>query len=136
VAAILAEARLPLVEAFSLCGRLSLTQLAGALARARLFITIDTGVLHLAAALDAPTLALHGPTRSSRWGGCSRTTFSLNAPHPDAGYLHLGFEKHPHATTIMQTLTVDAVSEAALGLLARPVHEPAPVLRPEPSYAQ
>lgn len=44
-----------------LCGRTPLKELAGVLASSDLFITPDTGTLHLAAALDVPTIALFGP---------------------------------------------------------------------------
>lgn len=44
-----------------LCGKTSLKELAGILASCDLFITPDTGSLHLAAALNVPTIALFGP---------------------------------------------------------------------------
>jgi ADP-heptose:LPS heptosyltransferase len=117
VDAVLAHAQLPPEAAFSLCGQLSLPQLAAVLRKATLFITIDTGVLHLAAALDVPTIALHGPTRSARWGGLSASVTSLDAPHPAAGFVHLGFERHLNARSIMETLDVGTVFDAALNAL-------------------
>jgi heptosyltransferase I len=118
VSAILAHAQVAPEFAFSLCGKLSLPQLAAALRKACLFITIDTGVLHLASALDVRTVALHGPTCSARWGGLSHRVVSLNAPHPAAGFIHLGFEKHACAGLIMEMLAVDAVFDAAIGALS------------------
>lgn len=47
---------------------LSLPELAGLLKGAELVIGGDTGPLHLAAALDRPTLSLYGPTLASRNG--------------------------------------------------------------------
>ena len=41
-------------------GRTSLTQLAGALAQAKLCITLDTGPLHIATAVQCPTIAIFG----------------------------------------------------------------------------
>lgn len=110
---LLAEMRLPAETAFSLCGKLSLVELAGVLLRSRLLITVDTGVLHLASALNTPVVGLHGPTRSSRWGAQSEKAISLDALHPEAGFIHLGFEKSPHALDIMSALPVDIVFEAA-----------------------
>jgi ADP-heptose:LPS heptosyltransferase len=104
-------------QVLSLCGSLSLAELAGAIKASRLLVTIDTGVLHLASALHAPTLALHGPTRSDRWGGRSAAVTSLNAPHAAAGFIHLGFEYDPRGPQIMRTLSVDAVYRAARGVL-------------------
>lgn len=44
-----------------LCGKTSLKELAEILAACDLFITPDTGSLHLAASMDVPTIALFGP---------------------------------------------------------------------------
>jgi ADP-heptose:LPS heptosyltransferase len=114
---ILAAARLPPEQGRSLAGRLSLPQLAHVLARARLLVTVDTGLLHLAAALDSPVLGLHGPTRFERWGACNAAATGLNAPHPAAGYIHYGFERHREGDAIMHSLSVDAVAAAALAWL-------------------
>lgn len=48
-------------------GRLSLPQVAGALAKARLVVTIDNGILHLAAAMGAPTVGLFRPAIQRLW---------------------------------------------------------------------
>lgn len=47
---------------FLLTGKTTLRQLAGVLARADLCVTNDSGPMHLATALQVPTLALFGPT--------------------------------------------------------------------------
>jgi heptosyltransferase-3 len=49
-------------------GRLTWPQLAGLLAKARLYAGPDTSVTHLAAATGCPTLALYGPTDPRLWG--------------------------------------------------------------------
>jgi ADP-heptose:LPS heptosyltransferase len=115
--AILSAAHLPPEASISLCGKLSLGEVATALRKARLLVTVDTGVLHMASALDANTVALHGATRSWRWGARSAATTSLDAPHPAAGYIHFGFETHQDAAAIMGTLSVDSVYSAASAAL-------------------
>ncbi|HON38509.1 MAG TPA: glycosyltransferase family 9 protein [Deltaproteobacteria bacterium] len=45
-----------------LTGRLGLRELTALLMRARLFVGIDSGVMHLASAVDIPVVALFGPT--------------------------------------------------------------------------
>lgn len=48
-------------KAENLCGKTSLKEFAEILSACDLFITPDTGSLHLAAAMDIPTIALFGP---------------------------------------------------------------------------
>lgn len=48
--------------------RLTLRQCAAAIARARLVVGVDTGLTHLAAALEAPTVALFAATPAWRFG--------------------------------------------------------------------
>lgn len=54
------KALLAQTTAIDLRGRTSLTQLAGALQAAKLCVTIDTGPLHIAAAVGCPTVAIFG----------------------------------------------------------------------------
>ena len=42
--------------------KLSLTELMGVLLHARAFVSVESGIGHLAAALDVPGIMLHGPT--------------------------------------------------------------------------
>jgi heptosyltransferase III len=49
-------------------GRLDWPQLAGLLAKARVYVGPDTSVTHLAAASGCPTIALYGPTDPRLWG--------------------------------------------------------------------
>jgi ADP-heptose:LPS heptosyltransferase len=52
----------------SLAGRLSLKHLAAVLARADLVVTVDSGPMHVAAAVGTRVLALFGPTDPARTG--------------------------------------------------------------------
>lgn len=49
-------------------GKMSLPFLAAMMKGARLFIGNDGGLLHLAAALDVPTVSIWGPTSPGKWG--------------------------------------------------------------------
>ena len=53
--------------AIDLRGTLTLPQVAGALRLARAFVTVDNGLMHLAAAADAPTIALFGASPRRIW---------------------------------------------------------------------
>lgn len=120
VEAILKQASLPADQAFSLCGRYSLSELAAALKQTRLLVTVDTGVLHLASALGTPLVGLYGPSDPRQWGALGPNSRNVRAPHPDAGFAPLGFERNANGPAIMPTLTVDAVMAAARAVLASP----------------
>lgn len=119
VNAILAQLHLPFDRVLSLCGRLTLLELAAALRACRLCITVDTGVMHLASAVDAATIALLGPTHSTRWGARSSNSVNLDSPHPKSGFIHLGFERSRHGAEIMTFLRPHEVIGAARALLGR-----------------
>ncbi len=54
--------------AIDLVGTLTLPEAAALLSRAALFVGNDSGLMHLAAATDAPTIGLFGPTPASEYG--------------------------------------------------------------------
>jgi len=60
--------------------RMKLVEFAGVLAGAKAIVAVDTGLGHLAAALDVPTISLYGPTNPVLTGamGQSQTHLSVN----------------------------------------------------------
>jgi heptosyltransferase-3 len=54
-------------DTLNLAGKLSLAELAHLIKQARLFIGVDTGITHLAAATGVPTIALFGPSDPVKW---------------------------------------------------------------------
>lgn len=101
----------------SVAGRCSLGELVGILARASCVVSVNTGVMHLAAAVGAPTVGLNGPTSEARWGPLGPRTVSVNSELPGCGYLNLGFEYEGHRTDCMEGIAVDRVTEAVLSFL-------------------
>ncbi|HEY8476509.1 MAG TPA: glycosyltransferase family 9 protein, partial [Chloroflexota bacterium] len=71
--------RTPLLD---LRGKLTLPQVAGALQRARLCLTIDNGIMHLALAVRTPTVALFGASPWRLWA-------------PPVSHLHLVLPAEP-----------------------------------------
>ena len=59
----------------NLCGKLSLSQLAVLLKRTKLFITNDSGPLHLADMLEVPTISFFGPETPVLYGANSKNHF-------------------------------------------------------------
>ena len=85
-------------------------------------ISVNTGVMHVAAALGTPTIALNGPTSTTRWGPRGRFTRSVASPTVPDGYLNLGFEQDERYRDCMSAITVEMVIETwdeLLGEVAR-----------------
>jgi ADP-heptose:LPS heptosyltransferase len=96
--------------------------LAHVLRRARLVVSVNTGVMHLAAIAGAPVIAINGPNRNGRWGPVGPHTVGVEAPGEGCGYLHLGFNFDGNPTDCMERISVDQVFAAAQQLL--PTLEP------------
>lgn len=65
VGAIRDRVRQPYVD---LAGQLSLKQLAALTAQAKCFVGVDSAPMHIAAAMQTPTVALFGPSGDKEWG--------------------------------------------------------------------
>lgn len=103
----------------SIAGAVSLAELAAVLRSAAGVVAVNTGTMHLAALLDVPLVALHGPTSRRRWGPTGARSVAL-APADGAGceFLHLGFEYPAAAVDCMERISVDevfAALDAAMG---------------------
>ena len=55
------------IKPISMCGKLSILETASLIKKMDLVIGIDSGLIHMAAALDVPSILLHGPTSLLRW---------------------------------------------------------------------
>lgn len=69
----------------SVLPRLNLGGVAKVVAGARACVAVDTGLGHLAAALDVPCISLYGPTLPGRVGAYGRSQVHLCATGPNAG---------------------------------------------------
>ena len=96
-----------------LAGRLSLVELAALVASARMVVSGDTGVSHLATAYRTPSVTLFGPTPPQLWG-----------PPPDPRHVTLwngAGRGDPFAATVdpaLLTIDVAQVTAAAEQALA------------------
>jgi heptosyltransferase III len=93
-------------------GRYRLSELVDVLAAASAVVSVNTGVMHLAAAVGAPTIALNGPTSAARWGPIGPNVVCVDSDLPGCGYLNLGFEYDGRRTDCMQGISVDRVATA------------------------
>jgi heptosyltransferase III len=99
-------------------GRDGFASLCQILLHAGLVVSVNTGVMHLAAILGAPTISLNGPTNNNRWGPVGPRAIGVQPSGEGYGYLHFGFEPGP--TDCMEGITVDMVLAAAYGLIGPP----------------
>lgn len=68
--------------------KMSLGELAKQLAQVKAAVAVDTGLGHLAAALNVPTLSIYGPTDPKHIGACGENQIHLCAPgDPGKGIL-------------------------------------------------
>ena len=96
----------------SVAGQMSLPDLAFCFSRAAAVVSVNTGVMHLAALCGVPLAALHGPTNPLRWGPLGGHSRALLPEAGDRAYLNLGFEYPEGAENVMHTLPVSRVLEA------------------------
>jgi heptosyltransferase-2 len=76
------------VDAIDLTGRTSLAELVAILRRADLVIGADSGVAHLAAAVEAPLLTIFGPSNHDAWRPYGAAAYTIGDEQiPDSGAL-------------------------------------------------
>lgn len=107
----------------SIAGECDLVTLAAVLANASAAVCVNTGIMHLAALLDVPLVALHGPTSRKRWGPVGTRAIALAPPAgTECEFLNLGFEYPARPVDCMRSISVDEVFRALESLLQSP-HE-------------
>ena len=69
----------------NLVGSTSLPELAAVISRAKLVIGADSGVVHIAAAVDTPVIAIFGPSNHEAWKPFGAQVISGNGPASFSG---------------------------------------------------
>lgn len=112
------QALLP-APAPSLAGRLTLKELAALMARARLFIGMDSAPMHMAAAMGTPVVALFGPSGCNIWGPWRVRARVITSEHScrPCGLDGCGGSKR---SDCLEIIPVEQVLDAALTLLEQP----------------
>lgn len=96
----------------SLAGKYKLSETASILRKAKALISVNTGIMHLGALLNLPTIGLHGPTNPLRWGPLGERSISLLPWAGRNAYLDLGFEYPKNAENTMGFISVNEVLNA------------------------
>lgn len=106
-------------------GLLDLPETAALLERLDLFITGDTGPMHVAAAMGVPVVALFGPSDPRRYGpnASAEHILRVQLPCSPCGQVRMPPERcRGHVPDCMDGVTVDDVVAAARDLLAAAPH--------------
>ncbi|SNR60746.1 glycosyltransferase family 9 protein [Desulfurobacterium atlanticum] len=93
-------------------GELSLKDVILLLRKSFLVISVNTGIMHLASALNCNLVALHGPTSSKRWGPLNENSVAIQSPLKCSPCLNLGFEYGCNKNKCMESISVDTVLDA------------------------
>lgn len=101
-------------------GTYTLTEVADVLAASEVVVSVNTGLMHLAALVGAPTVSLEGPAPVRRWGPLGPRVRSVVSTLPRCGYLDLGFEYAGQRLDCMDGIGVDAVVAMIDELLGSP----------------
>lgn len=102
----------------NLAGRSPLKLLPTLLAKSGLVISVNTGVMHMAAAVGAQLIAIHGPTSPLRWGPLSPTATIIKPENMACSpCLNLGFEYKCDQNYCLQSISPKVVINALEKLL-------------------
>jgi len=99
-------------------GRFSIGTLIAAIGRCSLFITNDSGPMHLAISQKVPVVALYGPSHTDLYGPYTEQAAVVRADPPCGGCAS-GMKHHCADGRCMRNLTVDQVLAAARMMLAK-----------------
>lgn len=108
-------------EGLNLAGKTTLPETAAVIARSRLVICGDSGVLHIAAGLGVPTVSLFGPSSDMKWAPRGEKHAVLSHHLPCSPCSKFGtIPPCPINVRCMKEITPEAVLEAAKRLLSQP----------------
>lgn len=93
----------------SIAGKFDFHSFMAILKNANVVLSVNTGIMHLSAALGAPTIGLSGPTNTQRWGALGEKAINLHPHELSCGFLNLGFEYEGQRKDCMNLITPDSV---------------------------
>lgn len=100
----------------SLCGKTTLSEAIALIGRCQLFVTNDSGLMHIAAALDIPQIAIFGSTNHLTTAPAGSRSHILRIPTPCSPCLKPECPEKHHRC--MKAVTVDMVCSLAEQLIS------------------
>ena len=101
----------------NIAGKYTLDQMSNVLQYAKLVISVNTGIMHYAAAVNVPLVALHGATSEMRWGPLSDNAIVVKSGENCQPCISLGAETKCCEPICMNNITVSMVVNAVQALL-------------------
>lgn len=105
------------VPSENIAGKYSLKDMASILQYAKVVVSVNTGIMHYAAAVGVPLVAIHGATSVTRWGPLSDRAVVVQSGIPCQPCISLGFESKCTNPVCMDKVTVDMVMDKVDQLL-------------------
>jgi heptosyltransferase I len=106
-----------LTSSVNLAGETNFEELVPYLNCAEMVVSVNTGVLHIAAATDTKVISINGPTSVKRWGALGENSMNLVSDLSCSPCLNLGFEYGCNENNCMKSISVENVKEAIHKLL-------------------
>jgi heptosyltransferase III len=105
-------------QGLDLVGQKSLPIVAACLSKCDLFVGNDSGLMHMAAAVETPTIGLFGPSPAIRYGPWGKHCTAVESSEPYAELVGGACFNHRSTENLMGGLSVEAVEQAAHDLCA------------------
>lgn len=100
------------IEAENIAGKYSLSAMASVLQNAQLLVSVNTGTMHLGAAVGVPLVAIHGANPIKRWGPLSDNSISLASKRKCWPCVSLGYETDCQKANCIEDIGVSDVMAA------------------------
>ena len=113
---------IPAEQRIDLVGKEDLPTVAACLKRCSLFIGNDSGLMHMAAAAQIPTVGLFGPSRAENYHPWGSLTIAVRTEKSYEDLVGgISYDRR-NADTMMDTLLVESVAEASIALWKKYIH--------------
>ena len=99
------------IRFFNMADKLSLAETAIVLKNSKMLVSVNTGIMHLASALNVPLVVINGATSVKRWGPLNENSVAISANLDCYPCISLGFESKCDSPKCLESITVDYVFE-------------------------
>lgn len=107
------------IDADNIAGKYSLAAMTSVLQNAQLLVSVNTGTMHLGAAVGVPLVAIHGANSIKRWGPLSDNAISLASKRQCWPCVSLGYETACQKADCIEDIGVSDVMAAIEKLLGK-----------------